>query len=241
MKDVLELKPSCRAPEPATRLRVQHGLRTRPRSVEWRRIAAGCVGLGVLAIAVLSPVDEWAQRLFWVHMLQHLLLLYLAAPLLAIAVPLALPGSGHPPRRARMAWLTSPVCAFCLSTVVLWLWHLPAAYELALQNDPVHALEHLSFLGAFGLYWWELLAPAPSSHLRSNGARTLYLLAGATQAMLLGALITLSDHVLYAHYLLISRPSGLSSLADQQLGGALMWLSGPVIYGLAAVLVMRDE
>jgi len=188
----------------------------------------------VLAVAILSPIDEWAPRLFWVHMLQHLLLVYLAAPLLVVAAPLLLPE--HALRRSGIGWLPSPLGAFGLSTAVLWLWHFPVLYELALDDDVVHAVEHLTFLGAFGLYWWVLTNPGSG-----NGRRTLYLLAGATQAMLLGGLIMLSDGVLYTHYLHAPYAGSLSSLADQQLGGALMLLPGPVVYGLAAALVLCDD
>lgn len=227
----------------------RYGMPSDANSLKRRRMywLALVAGLGVAVAAVAPPFDEVSDRLLWAHMLQHMVLIYLAAPLLAIAA-LLIPGS----RLARSRFgraagpvltvLTKPIVAFGLSTAVLWLWHLPAAYDYALDHEMVHALEHLSFLAAFTLYWWVLVGGSLSSaRSDSNEGRAFYLLAGAMQAGLLGGVLVLSDRVIYAHYLTAENTNGLSPLADQRLGGAVMWFPGPFIYGLAAVLTMRGH
>ncbi len=223
----------------------------------WSRWLACLVGLGVIGIALMSPIDTLQNLLFAVHMLQHMLLIYIAAPLLLVGRPLSFSLWGLPasPRRGLgrlLAWrgllrrglsvLTQPVVALALSTGILWLWHIPAAYDAALEDDFVHDLEHLSFFGAFLLYWWPLIgSPPQSARLTTNGARALYLIVSAVQSAILGGLIAFWPQVLYTHYLSVPRLGGLSALADQQLSGAIMWFPAPLIYGLAAMLTLRDE
>lgn len=227
------------------------------RLARWGPLLTYLAGLLVIAVALMSAVDTLQELLFFIHMLQHGLLIYLAPPLLLMGQPLpfglwALSRSLRrgvsvllvrgTSLRQGLAWLTGPAAAFGLSTAILWLWHIPAAYDLALRNDTVHDLEHLSFFGAFLLYWWPLIGSPPQPpRLTTNGARGLYLVAGAVQAALLGGLITFAHEVVYTHYLTVPRLGGLSALADQQLGGALMWFPGPLIYGLAAALTMGEE
>jgi cytochrome c oxidase assembly factor CtaG len=205
----------------------------------------------------MSAIDQLQPFLLFVHMLQHELLMFLAPPLILAArpMPFVLWGLPTPARkplarflvrdtvaRRGLAIVVNPWVAFLLSTAILWLWHLPAAYNAALATNTVHDLEHISFFVAFVLFWWPLIgAPLEPARLTGNAQRGLYLLAGATQIGILGALITLSDHVLYTHYLTMPRLTGLSALDDQQLAGAIMWFPGPLIFGLAAALAMRDE
>ncbi len=227
------------------------------RLANFGRLFAYLGGLLTIAIALMSGIDELQPYLFWVHMVQHELLMVVAAPLILVGWPMPFTLWGLPPSLRRHAsrllahdrilrrgldLLLRPVIAFAISTLTLWLWHLPAAYDAALANNWVHNLEHVSFFGAFILYWWVLIgAPPQPSRLTSNAARGLYLLAGATQIALLGGLITLSDHVLYTHYLTVQSLTGLSALQDQQLAGAIMWFPGPLIFGIAAALLMRDD
>lgn len=221
------------------------------------RLLAYLGGLLAIVSALMSPLDALQPFLFSIHMIQHEVLMFLAAPLILLGWPMPFALWGLPPYLRRklgrllvrqgllrrgLAFLVKPGIAFALSTGILWLWHLPAAYDAALASTWVHNLEHLSFFGVFLLYWWPLIgAPPQPSPLTTNAARGLYLLAGATQMALLGGLITLSDQVLYTHYLTVPRLTGLSALADQRLAGAIMWFPGPLIFGLAAVLAMRDE
>ncbi len=220
----------------------------------WRGLVAYLAGLLVIAVALMSPIDPMGEQFFFMHMVQHELLIYLAPPLLLVgrALPFSLWGMPRFLRRELsrllvqesvlrrgLRFLTRPVVAFVLSTAILWLWHHPLAYNLALENDTVHDLEHLSFFLAFLLYWWPLIGSPPQRpQLTTDGARGLYLVAGGMQSALLGGLITFTNHVVYTYYLTVSRPGGLSLLADQQLGGVVMWFPGPLIFGLAAAFTM---
>jgi putative membrane protein len=217
-----------------------------------------CLGsLAVLAIALMSPIDTLQSQFFLAHMVQHLLLMFLAAPLALAGWPLPFVLWGLPgvlrrytgrllvrrgPLRRALAAVTPPAVAFGSSTALLWGWHVPTAYNAALEIGWVHDLEHVSFFAAFLVFWWRVVGspPAPAP-LGSNAARLGYLLAGATQSSLLGGLITLSDRVLYTYYLSVPRADGLSPLVDQQIGGAIMWFAGAPVYIVAAAWTLREE
>jgi cytochrome c oxidase assembly factor CtaG len=125
--------------------------------------------------------------------------------------------------------------------VTLWAWHAPAVYGLALTNPVVHEIEHLCFVGGYLLYWWPLVAPPTAAgRLHSNVARAGYLLAGATQSALLGAVILFRSSVIYSQYLHIPGATLSSALVDQRLAGAIMWLPGAIVFALAAALVMKE-
>jgi len=203
-------------------------------------------GIVVLALAISPPFDRIADRSLTAHMAQHLLLTLVAAPLLVVAI-------GAWPRlwvtlRTRVSGrggealgrvLTHPLVALVISAGVLWAWHAPHAYDAALADNGVHAAEHVSFVVAYGLYWWPLLGPSRAE--RSNAFRAFYLLAGAATGGLLGALLTFAPGAWYAHYITTPGAAGLSPLADQHLAGAVMWLIGSVPFALIGVIVLRDE
>ncbi|HKU61019.1 MAG TPA: cytochrome c oxidase assembly protein [Gemmatimonadales bacterium] len=225
------------------RLRV-HGAANR---AGWRPLVAWTAGLGVTALALLSPLGEVAHQLFWVHMVQHELLIFLAAPLfLAGLVPLLAAGpTGSRAPSASLAQsielLARPLPALGLSTLVLWLWHAPAAFDFTLTSVPVHALEHLSFLGAYLVYWRPLMrAGGPFPVLGTGASRALYLLAGGTQAAVLGALLAFAQTPYYRHYMDTASAWGFTPLGDQQLGGAVMLLSGALAYVVAAAFTIPE-
>lgn len=201
---------------------------------------------GVLALAVSPPLDQIADRWLFAHMVQHLLLTLVAAPLLVVGIGAWprlrvvlrtwVPGRGG---EALGRVLTHPLVALVISAGVLWAWHAPRAYDEALADDRVHAAEHLSFIISSMLYWWPLLGPDRAE--RSNAFRALYLLAGAFTGGLLGALLTFAPDAWYAHYIATPSATGLSPLADQHLAGAVMWLIGAVPFVLIGVAVLRDE
>jgi cytochrome c oxidase assembly factor CtaG len=204
-------------------------------------LAFAC-GWIVLISALLSPLDELAERLFSAHMAQHELLMLVGAPLIAVSSPLVafmwmLPPGGrrsvmHAVRGRAMAsaWsaLTSPPVAWLLHGVALWVWHMPALYDAALQSELVHALQHLSFFGTAALFWWGML------HGRYGrigyGAAVVYVFATAVHSGVLGALLTFSPHVWYPLYDRTTTTLGLTPLEDQQLAGLLMWVPASVIF-----------
>lgn len=222
------------------------------------RLAAYLGGLVGVALALLSPIDRLAHVLFTAHMVQHQLLLMVAAPLLLLGNPFPFviwaiqPGRrrgirgwlAHQSllRRAlrRLTWL--PVAGLSY-TLTLWAWHVPAAYEAALAHPLVHDLEHLSFFATALLFWWPIVNPAPRARGARGGlyygVRIGYLILATAQNTLLGAIIGLTERVLYPSYAGEPRLFGLSPLDDQALGGGIMW-SGGHMY-LVAILALLGQ
>jgi putative membrane protein len=214
----------------------------------WR--AAACVaGLAALFGALVTPLDAAAEVSFALHMTQHMLLVVVAAPLLALGnigvVMLAgLPGglrmslgrviASRPLRRLR-GWLLALPVTTAVHGVVVWLWHAPALYEAALADPLVHYLEHLAMLGSGVLFWWSVTTAwwrAPLGHGAGVGALFLTMLHSG----MLGILITLAPVPLYPSYATAASLGSLSPLEDQQVAGIVM-LAGGFAY-LAAGLVL---
>ena len=211
------------------------------RSQSARRPAFMLVGVAALAAALLSPLDALADRLFVAHMIQHMLLIVVAAPALLLADPFpltlwALPHSWrlriarHVTRRsvAGRVWrvATAMSLTWIASACVLWGWHLPTAYDAALSHRWLHDVEHATFFLSALLFWWPVIHPAP--HFRGPApypALVVYLVLGAFQTAALGLLITLAPTLLYQSY------AGAGALEDQTRGGVVMW-------GLAATIDM---
>jgi len=211
-------------------------------------------GMGTLIIALISPVDGLAEELFSMHMVQHNLLMLVAAPLLVLSYPLpatllALPGQmrraiGRGWRRSgwlRGFWhvLSLPLVAWLLQAGFLWIWHAPVLYQAALENDGLHAVEHLSFLGSALLFWWVIL-DTYGSHRGQRGLGILYLFTAALQGGLLGALLTFSPRIWYPIYSERAVGWGLSALTDQQLAGTIMWVPSGLVYLLGTLLMMKS-
>lgn len=198
-------------------------------------------GLVVILVMNSPPMGGVIDRAFSAHMLQHMVLMNIAAPLLAIAWPLVLRGWETTRIVGGLNWLARPAPAVVLSTAALWFWHLPAVYNAQLSNEVIHALEHMLFIGAFVFFWRPLIDDTMSvGRLRSNGTRVLYLTIGMFASGLLAAVLTFANHPFYPHYI-ASSPTGRSPLADQQLGGAIMWLGGTIAAVVALLITMRDE
>jgi putative membrane protein len=208
----------------------------------WSALFLFTAGLLVFALSVMSPIGANDERLLSMHMIEHDLLMWIAAPLLVLG-SLALVADGRwlpAALRRSIAFLTRPIVAFTISTVLLWAWHTPPAYGLALTSLPVHGIEHLSFLVAYIIYWWPLIAaPSMLGGLQSSAARVGYLLAGAMQSGLLGALLTFATSMWYPHYALVPGATVASALADQRLAGAIMWYPGAIVFALAAAITLR--
>jgi cytochrome c oxidase assembly factor CtaG len=219
----------------------------------WRRAGIGqgirpwqaaCFAAGWLALiaALLSPVDALGGILFSAHMAQHELLILVAAPLMVLGRPLAptlwaLPG---PARETAGRWsqapafaafwrrLTAPLAVFLLHGLALWIWHLPSLYQATLENDFVHALQHLSFFLSSALFWWALI------HGRFGrlgyGAAVLYVFLTSLHSGVLGALLTFAPRLWYPIYAARTSRWGLSPLEDQQLAGLIMWIPAGALF-----------
>ena len=217
---------------------------------------ATCFAAGwlVTAIALLSPVHELSEQLFSVHMVQHELLMAVAAPLLVVGRPLvpmlwALPSPtrrrvGHLTRRPQLrgAWrfLSLPLVAFVVHGAAIWLWHAPALFQSTLHNDAVHALQHVSFFASALLFWWTIIhAHAPGGRARAVtfGTAVLLLFGTALHSGALGGLLTFSRTLWYPAYGNAAAAWGLSPLEDQQLAGLIMWIPATFAYLVAALFL----
>lgn len=175
------------------------------RRVERIAFVAGALAL---AVALLSPLDSLAATRFWIHMLQHELLVLVAAPLLVLGDPLRAWSRATPRAMLRPLRHATPVLATTLHAVALWVWHAPRLFEASVTNEGVHAAQHLSFFGTALLFWWTVLRRAPC------GIAVLCVAATMIHMGVLGALLTFAPAPIYAHY----------ALQDQQLGGLVMWV-----------------
>jgi putative membrane protein len=199
-------------------------------------------GLAVLTAALVSPLDALASALFSAHMVQHLLLMVVAAPLVAYARPTAALIAGLPTGgRDAVRWATAgglrkvahvlfnPVIVWSIGAIVLWAWHMPSLYEGALRHDALHVAEHVSFLGAALLFWSVVLG----SGARRGAARpvaALLVFANGVQGTALGAVLLFASAGLYPVHAPGVRAWGTSLLEDQQLAGALMWGPPALLY-----------
>jgi putative membrane protein len=220
-------------------------------AVRWRHTLCFGAGLLALLLALLSPLDVLADTyLLSAHMLQHLLLLLVAPPLVLLGLPAWLLRRLRPFRRGR--WLVEggrqPLAALLAFTIVVGGWHLPPLYTAALRDEALHAAEHLSMLGVAGLFWWPVVAPVPEAdHLGPLG-RVLYLFAANAPVAAVAAPLTFAPQVLYPPYLapgdrwgllpLIRDGWGLSPLLDQQLAGLLMWVPMTLVLTVTALTIL---
>jgi putative membrane protein len=206
------------------------------------------LGVLVIGLALVSPLDALGDTyLFSAHMAQHLLLILVAPPLLLLGIPASSFRGAlrFPPARRLEAFLRRPVVAWTAGVGVLWAWHLPALYDAALASELVHVGEHLSFLVTATVLWWPVLGPATEYRYPPLTA-VVYLFAAAGANILLGVLLTLAPVGLYPAYLspadelgalsLIREGWGLTPAADQQLGGLLMWVPAGFVFLWAILL-----
>jgi putative membrane protein len=205
------------------------------------RQAAFYAGLLVLLIALATPLDTVADSyLFTAHMLQHLLLTLGAAPLLLAGTPGWLLRDVL--RASRLTglvrWARHPLVAFCTFNLVFSLAHVPSFYELTLTSEPLHALEHLVFLGTAMLMWMPVLSPVPDiAPPYPPLGQVLYLFLQTLPASLVGALLSTTASAYYPTYVQAPRISPLGPLEDQQLGGLLMWVGGGLYFLIATGVV----
>jgi cytochrome c oxidase assembly factor CtaG len=216
--------------------------RQAPRSPS--QLVAWAAGLCAVAVATSSAIDPLSDERLSVHMVQHEIFTFVAAPLLVVGMrPVTLwllPRLGSPVARWGHA-LTRPLTAWIVAAAVLWVWHWPPAYDYALAHPTVHDVEHATMLTAYALYWSPFASFGHAvAALRSDAARVLYLATGGAQSALLGALLAFSQTPVYEHY--VAGPAGTAfALRDQQLAGMIMLLTGAVVFAVAAMVTLRGE
>jgi putative membrane protein len=204
-----------------------------------------------LLAALVSPLDSLGSRLFSAHMVQHELLMVIAAPLLVMGRPLAawtwafdLPTRQRVGRAFQSAgwqscWqlLTDPVVAWGLHAIALWAWHIPSLFGAALRNEGWHVLQHASFLGTALLFWWSALGSDPRA-TRGAGVAVASLFTTMLHTAALGALLSLAPTPWYEPYIATSNALGIDPVEDQQLGGLVMWVPAGLAYVIAALALL---
>ncbi|HEX7385065.1 MAG TPA: cytochrome c oxidase assembly protein [Burkholderiaceae bacterium] len=224
------------------------GAARRARVVPGWRAASFTLGIASLLAALLSPLDALADDLFSAHMVQHLVLLLVAPPLLVAGRPwLAwLWAFGLPRRRAlgrafarlrrsgAARTAMGPAAVWLALTVVLWFWHLPGPYDRALANRDLHFVEHLCFFLVSIAFWTLVIEPYRVRRRLGHGPALLFVASIALQNGLLGALLTFAGHPLYPAHLGHTAAHGLTALEDQQLAGLIMWVPASAVH-LAAL------
>lgn len=233
----------------------------------WRRAGRGegvraweaasfALGIGCLAVALLSPLTWLSDILFSAHMTQHELLMLVAAPLLVFGRPLFVAlwalsperreSTGRQLRRRGVvrSWhaLTAPLTVFALHGIALWIWHVPALYGAALAHDGIHALQHVCFVVTAALFWWGMVNGRYGRI--GYGAGVFYVFVTALHSSILGALMTIAPSAWYAEHERGAAAWQIDPLADQQLAGLLMWIPSGVIFivfGLALLAAWIGE
>jgi putative membrane protein len=206
----------------------------------WRQILFW-LGLFVLGISQISPLHRLGSVLFSAHMVQHELLMLVAAPLLVLSQPLATFLWAFPidwrvslGRLAKQQWfssiwqkISSPLAAWLIHAIALWTWHIPMLFEATLRSEWIHAGQHLSFFGSALLFWWALVH---TERAQNFGSSFLYIFTTAIHSGALGALLTFAPSVLYSVYEGRTIAWGLSAIEDQQLGGLIMWVPSSLVF-----------
>jgi cytochrome c oxidase assembly factor CtaG len=229
-----------------------HLHKTFPNLISAWRLAAFFAGIISLSIAVGSPLDAFDDVSLSVHMVQHLLLMAIAPPLILLGAP-ALPLlQGIPQAMARgivgpfLRWtLVKRFARFIFNPAVCWLaaalaligWHIPAVFELALRSRSWHELEHASFFVTGLLFWWPVIQPWPSTARWARWSIPLYLFCATLPCDALSGFLTFCDRVVYTSYLSAPQILTTSPLQDQEWAAALMWVSVTIIFLVPAVVV----
>lgn len=215
------------------------------------RAVAFYSGLLAILLALDTPIDALASQLLWVHMVQHLLLMMVAAPLIVYSAPWLLPiralpartrgpvtgsvlrGSWARPIRRVGSFVAQPMTAWVLFNVNMLAWHVPWMYDQTLRHAVVHDTEHLLFLFLGILFWAQVVDSPPLRGRLGPMGRALYLTAAGLVGLGLSMFLALAHGPLYVPYAeLVIRPGGISALTDQQLGAGVMWGPGSIAYGI---------
>ncbi len=194
------------------------------------------LALALFYLAVGSPLDQIAERfLFSAHMLQHQIMIYPAAILFLLGLPdwLVRPVTAQPALRGLLRLATRPLVCGLVYTIVVSCWHLPFAYDYALQHKTVHIAEHFMFFGAALFYWWPLYSPSKDFPPASYAVQMIYLVAVAIGMTPVFAYITFSSDILYPTYEYAPRLTWMTPADDQLLAGSSMKLVGFIVAMIA--------
>jgi putative membrane protein len=226
--------------------------RTRPSQLNGLRLASFLGGLGVLWIAIASPMDGLGDALLSAHMVEHLLLMSFVPPLLLWGLPVVplLRGTPAGLRRTLLnpllrssvlrrvgLFITQPLVAWLAMNLTFLGWHIPTAYDFALKHEAWHAAEHLCFLETSLLFWWCVLRPWPAVAYKQNWSVLLYLVTADVVNTLLSAFLAFCGRPVFGYYLDHPNPFNVAPLDDQILGASIMWVVGSIAFLLPAVFI----
>jgi cytochrome c oxidase assembly factor CtaG len=224
-----------------------------PLRFQLRRLTFYLAGCATLAIALLSPLEALDDRLLITHMLQHLLLLLIAPPLLLLGAPQIPLVRALPPGIAKrtigviaksrtcrrlLDGLTHPVGALVFFTLVMLGWHLPGPFQLALRSNCWHITEHGCFIVAGTFFWYPIVRPWPAAERCSRWALVPYLLIADAENSVLGAFMVFTGRLLYPFYAEVPRVAGITTTTDQIVAGAIMWVPASILLLVPAVAIV---
>jgi putative membrane protein len=208
-------------------------------------------GLAVIVLALNSSIDYYADSLFWVHMVQHILLLTVAPPLILLGHPWPRMWRALPLRTrtvvgrtvagsritAPLRAMARPLPAWVLFNVTVVAWHIPAAYNATLTSNLIHQTEHAMFFFFGLLFWARVVDPGPLRPRLTWPTRMIYVASAMVVGWVLAIALVVVQHPLYPHYAdLTYRPGGISALGDQQVAGGVMWVLGSVSYTVTLLI-----
>jgi putative membrane protein len=222
----------------------------RGRGVTYACASFFAVGWLILAGALVSPLHEYAEHLFLAHMVEHELLMAIAAPLLALSRPLgtflhAVPRAWRlglinwartRPIQVTWSWLTNPIVATILHGLAIWVWHAPTLLDATLESEALHRLQHTSFLVTALFFWWAIFRLPTKQY----GLGAVHVFTTMLHTSILGALMTLAPRICYFRQTRDAPLFGWTPLEDQQLAGLFMWVPGGAIYLIVGLwLILR--
>lgn len=226
--------------------------RTRPVRFTPGRLAAFLSGLTILWIAIGSPMDGFADALLSAHMIEHLLLMSFVPPLLLLGYPTVPLLRGLPRAitvhllgpllrwhalRVLGRFLTTPKIAWLAMNLAFLLWHVPRAYDFALEHERWHDFEHICFLGTSILFWWPLIRPWPENSRPLGWHLLPYLLGADVVNTAISAMLAFCGRPVYTYYATQPNVFGVSLVSDQVLGAVVMWVVGSIVFVVPAVVI----
>jgi len=229
--------------------------RSSPGLISRTRLAAFLTGMASLWIAIGSPLSAFDDAALFVHMIQHIILMMVAPPLILLGWPSLPLLHGFPEWFVRRAFgpvlrlrgiqafgkfLTNPLVGWLLAAAALLVWHIPAIFEAAIRSDTLHDTEHACFFFTSILFWWAVVRPYPTDVRWTEWLIPVYLFLGMFPSGALAAFLVFCDRVIYPSYATVHSIFGISAIGDQVIAGGLMWVLGAFIYLIPAVgITMR--
>jgi cytochrome c oxidase assembly factor CtaG len=226
--------------------------KTRPLQFTAERLASFAAGLAVLWLAIGSPMDGFADALLSAHMVEHLLLMSVVPPLLLCGWPVVPLLRGLPSwitrqivgplvrlsaMRRLLHWLVMPAVAWFAMNLIFLAWHVPRAYDYALEHENWHAVEHLCFLGTSLLFWHCILLPWPAEARRRTWGILIFLVSADLVNTLLSAFLAFCNRPVYRYYVDHPNPFRIDPLDDQVLGAVIMWVLGSFAFLIPAMIL----